>query len=391
MNTYRGKRIGMVFQDPKQAFDPIKKCGPQVCEALRVHHDMSAQMAKQQVLELFKAFNFQDVETIFNAYPHELSGGQLQRVAIAAAIIHRPALIIADEATSALDKDNEAQIITLLKNYISEYQCTLLWISHDLPVSLPMSDKIYIMDNGQIIDQGDGNTILHSLTPLTVALLNATYSRQLGAESKNIPLLSLLHISKSYGSNTVLMQFNLVIHKRERLGLAGPSGRGKSTIAKIITSIEKPDNGALLWASYDGQSTTPNAQKVQMVFQQPSQSFNPKMTMAQAMAEAIDLSRNKNIDLKYLIESVGLTESILSIFPHQLSGGQLQRLAIARALVFRPLLLILDEAVTALDSITKKQILDLLDSLYQNSEMAYLFISHDEALIDQFCDRKITL
>jgi peptide/nickel transport system ATP-binding protein len=391
MNAYRGKRIGMVFQDPKQVFDPIKKCGTQVLEALQVHNKLSTQNAKQHVLNLFKELNLEDVDTIFDAYPHELSGGQLQRIAIAAAIIHRPALIIADEATSALDKDNEIQIIELLKNYVSNHQCTLLWISHDLAISLQMSDYIYIMDKGHIIDQGDGIAIKKSTVPLTLALLNTTYIRKNSFTSQPIPLLSLEHVSKSYANTSVLKNFNLVIDKKERLGLAGPSGRGKSTIAKIISSIETPDSGNVLWNSNQSNINNHTAQKVQMVFQQPTQSFNPKMTMAQSMVEAIALSGNKIMDLKFLIESVGLSETMLSRYPHQLSGGQLQRLAIARALVFNPQLLILDEAVTALDSITKKQILELLDTLYQTSEMAYLFISHDEELIEQFCDRIITL
>jgi peptide/nickel transport system ATP-binding protein len=391
LNGFRGNKIGMVFQDPKQAFDPIKKCGDQVREALLIHIKVNKTDAKKQVLALLSELNLEDVESMYNAYPHQLSGGQLQRMAIAAAIIHKPALIIADEATSAIDTDNEVQIIDILKSYVSRYHSTLLWISHDLSLSMGMSDYIYIMDKGSIVDEGSLHVIKSSNHSLTRAMLAARYNRIEKPSLHQIELLSLASISKNYGYKLILYNFSMTIHYRQRLGVSGPSGKGKSTIAKIISNIETADTGTIIWKDSSGKIIDAANNKVQMVFQQPSNSFNPKMTMEQSMQEAISLSKSSNADLNALLHKVRLTQDILPLHPHQLSGGQLQRLAIARALLFEPLLLILDEAVTALDSITKKQILDLLDELHTASNMAYLFISHDGELIEEFCDRVIVL
>ncbi len=391
MNAYRGCKIGMVFQDPKQAFDPIKKCGPQVAEALLVHRAMDKALAKEEVLHLLKDLNLEDAESIYNAYPHQLSGGQLQRVAIAAAIIHRPALIIADEATSALDKANEAQILEILISYVNKYQSTLLWISHDLSLSMQMSAYFYIMEKGSIVDEGSTDTIRHSNNILTVDLLAASYMRSHSITSMATPLLTLTAVSKNYDRNNVLNNLSLTINHRERVGIAGPSGKGKSTLSKIISAIESQDQGKLTWTDVNGDNIDNVINKVQMVFQQPSHSFNPKMTMSQSIAEALSLSSKGIIKIDDILQKVGLDENVHSLFPHQLSGGQLQRMAIARALIFEPLLLILDESVTALDSITKKQILDLLDELHASSKMAYLFVSHDEELLARFCDRVIRL
>ncbi len=391
MNAIRGRKIAIIWQDPKQAFDPIKKCGAQVTEALLVHTKIGKEEAKKQVMELLKDLHLENPDTIYNAYPHQLSGGQLQRVAIAAAIIHKPSLIIADEASSALDKDNENQILTILKNYVEKFKSTLLWINHDLKVSMQISDYFYIMENGSIVDNGDIASIRHSKNSLTQALLTTNFQRNHFIQPSSKILFKFEGVSKRYAKNKVLDGLSLMIYHRERVGIAGPSGKGKSTIAKIIANIESPDKGSIIWTNIDGANINKAKNKVQMVFQQPGTSFNPKMTMGQSLQEALSLCDNAPIKLNTLLQRVDLSESILPLYPHQLSGGQLQRVAIARALVFEPLLLILDEAITALDSITKKQILDLLDELHATSTMAYLFISHDQELIAGFCDRVIVV
>ncbi len=407
MNHYRGTKIGMVFQDPRQAFNPQKKCGLQVQEVLQTHFAVSSDVAKTLVVNLFKRLKLDDAERIYNAYPHELSGGQLQRVAIAAAVINKPALIIADEATSALDKDNEAEITALLLDYVKSYNCALLWISHDLPHALNMSSYNYVLDNGQVVDEGIKEAILLSTNLLTKNLLAAKYKRSFFDKADTSTLLSINGVNKSYGSNRILNDFHLLINYGERVGVYGPSGKGKSTVGKIIAGIEKQDKGEIIWLDKNGSRLNTMSQKIQMVFQHPMNSFNPKMSIGKSLEEAIQLAKgktffsatmdtifdrnpSKHIAIEHL-SRVGLGEQILALYPHQLSGGELQKVAIARTLIFNPVLLILDEAVTALDSISKKQILTLLDSIQNEQTIAYLFISHDEALVDEFCEKKVKI
>lgn len=383
-----GKEIGMVFQHAALSFDPVMKCGKQMIEAVRNHENCSREEAETKVRSWLPRFQLTDVDKFMNAYPHELSGGQLQRISLAAATIHKPALLVADEATSALDRENEDAIIALINELRGELGMAVLWISHNLPLSLSLSDKIYIMEAGKIVEKADMQAfsgLRHH--PATLSLLGAVYKPIQKNKSNNRRLLTIENLSKKFAHQPVLQDFSMQVNEGQRIAITGPSGSGKSTLARIICGVESFDAGSLQWL---GQEKN---QKVQMIFQHPALSLNPKMTIAQSLAEPYQIHRLPH-DRQTLVNAmleVGLEEMHLDRYPDQLSGGQLQRVCIARSLSLKPQLLILDEAVTALDAVTRTEILTLLDKVYEQHNMAYLMITHDHELANDFCDTLIPI
>ncbi|MBK8700686.1 MAG: ABC transporter ATP-binding protein [Saprospiraceae bacterium] len=392
--TWRGKRIGMIFQDPLSSFDPVMTCGEQLSEAVRAHKRVGRTETKKIVLNFLADLHLEDAERMYHSYPHQLSGGQLQRLSIAAAMIHRPALLIADEATSALDPKNERDIINLVHRFQDNYGTTVLWISHDLETAAPISDQIIVMEAGRIVENNNPESILKSPQhPTTRALITSKYIRvQTNNHKKNTILLTLSSISKRHRKHAVLENLDLHIHHGERLALVGPSGSGKSTLARLITGQDQADLGLLQWTNEKNEPLSSGPKRVQMIFQHPAASLNPKRTIRQSLKEPFDIH---HLDfspekLDKILRDVGLHSDILDRYPSQLSGGQLQRVSLARSLVLLPDLLILDEAVSALDKVTQKQIMDLLDQVHETYGMAFLFITHDEALAEAFADRVIT-
>lgn len=385
-----GKDIAMVFQQPAQSFDPVMRLGNQLVEAWHQHRQGSTALARTHIREWLNHFNLGDLDRILKAYPHQLSGGQLQRLSLAAATLHSPKLLIADEATSALDAANEKDIIDLIQEMRKTTGMAVLWISHDLPSALPISDHIYVMDQGRITASAPAAQFQNQATDsASQELLSAVYHPSWKQSDQTMALLRLNNITKKFEDKTIFENFNMKLSRGQRLAIAGPSGCGKSTLARIIAGVEDVQGGEVVWQDQSIKASS----RVQLIFQHPALSLNPKMTIAQSLSDPFRIHKqpfNRSILTEKLSE-VQLTEEMLDRYPHQLSGGQLQRVCIARSLVLLPQLLILDEAVTALDAVNKVQILYLLDQMHHKYNMAMLMITHDQQLAHLFCDEVITL
>ncbi len=408
LRKLRGKEIAYVFQEPMTALNPLMTCGSQVEESLKIRN-------KAAVLKLFQQVRLPDPERIFDAYPHQISGGQRQRVMIAMAIAGDPKLLIADEPTTALDASVQAEVLNLIVDLCKERGMSLLFISHDLHVIQSVTQKVTVMKKGEIMEQGITKDIfLNPSSAYTRQLLSVKPSIALkgkylgGAEdwpkSDQIDgnMLSINHLRKSYDTGKkakpVINDISFSVQKGEALGIIGESGCGKSTLAKILVRLEASNQGDIV---LEGQSIYElgrnYSRKVQMVFQDPFSSLNPKKTIDSILIEPMQVHqigknkaerKNKAIQL---LQEVGLTEDALTKFPHQFSGGQRQRICIARALSLEPELIICDESVSALDPTIQAQILNLLKELQIRKNLTYLFISHDLNVVTYFCDRVIVM
>lgn len=368
----RRNEISYIFQDPYSSFNPVKTIQSHVEEVLKLCKNKSSISDFENYL---LKLNLNDFNRILKSYPHQLSGGQLQRVAVALSLINKPKLILADEITSALDKENERQIVKVLGEYKNENQSSIVLITHNQNLAFEISDKVFSIKNGVLnqVDKQQNDERYQSKK------FDRTYIK---------PLVELNNITKKYKSNTVLKDFNLIINENEIIGLAGQSGIGKSTIAKLLCNVIEPDTGNIKWHSHDFISN-----HVQIIFQHPFSSVNPGLTIREILSEPYNI-KNVKVDsdiLTKLLNEVGLENDFLDRKPQQLSGGQLQRVCIARAITFKPKLLILDEAFASLDDENKMIILQLLLNIHHEYSMTLLVISHDEELLEEICDRVISL
>ena len=410
----RGNDIGMVFQEPMTALNPVKTIGDQVAETVRIHTRTSKPEAYARAAETLTRVGLPQSQFPLTRFPHELSGGQRQRVVIAMAIALRPRLLIADEPTTALDVTTQAQILDLLTKLAREDGMGLMMITHDLAVVADMADRIIVMRNGEIVEQGATNTLLDNMQhPYTRMLFAASSHRvTLPLAPAKTPLLQVKGVSRDYrtprktlfgtpGRFRAVNDVSFDLARGERLGLVGESGCGKSTLTRALLGLEAVQEGSI---TLNGAPVFTGAKPdlavrrhMQVVFQDPFGSFNPRHRVDRQITEPFHLlddpptgtARQNAIDQALI--AVGLTPADAGKYIHEFSGGQRQRIAIARALIIRPDLIVFDEAVSALDVSVRAQILDLLADLCAAYTLSYLFISHDLSVVRTITDRVLVM
>jgi peptide/nickel transport system ATP-binding protein len=410
----RGNEIGMVFQEPMTALNPVLPIGTQVAETIRIHQSVPKAEALRRAAAMLERVGLPPDRFPLNRYPHQLSGGQRQRVVIAMAIALRPKLLIADEPTTALDVTTQAHILTLLQGLAQEFGMGLLMISHDLAVVADVADRIVVMQQGRVVESGPTMAVLRDQThPYTRALFAASsHQVNLPAPPVPAPLLRVQNVSRSYAQprrslfgpraqTLAVRDVSFTLNHGERLGLVGESGCGKSTLTRAILGLEPVQagaitlNGAPVWTDRHANLTV--RRQMQVVFQDPYSSFNPRHRVDRLITEPFHLldappqGAERWAKIASALADVGLHPSDAHKYIHQFSGGQRQRIAIARALINDPALIVFDEAVSALDVSVRAQVLDLLADLCRKRPLAYLFISHDLAVVRSITDRVLVM
>ena len=413
MCAVRGRDIGMVFQEPMSALNPVQPIGMQVAETVRIHTGASRSEALDAARQTLDRVGLGDVA--LQRYPHSLSGGQRQRVAIAIAIALRPKVLIADEPTTALDVSAQAQVLEVLQTLVREDGMALMLITHDLAVLAQMADRMAVMRAGRIVESGEAVPVLSTPShAYTRSLLANTIHRaraKAPACPKRAPVLEARHVSRDYAMGqgaggrarerlSAVKDVSFTMYAGETLGLAGESGCGKSTLLRTLLALEAPQQGEVLLQGErfaPGACTRAQRRRIQMVFQDPYGSFDPRQRVETLVAEPLVLSparlsaRQRREAVERMLARVGLDPEDADKYPHQFSGGQRQRLAIARALICRPAVVALDEAVSALDVTVRMQILDLLADLSREFSVAFLFVSHDLGVVRAICDRVLVM
>lgn len=393
-----GRDIAMVLQDSLSCLNPAVKIGRQITETIRAHKKCTRQEAKERAEELLEMAGIRDPKLRMRQYPFELSGGMRQRTAIAIALACEPKLIIADEPTTALDAAVQAQILRLLKRIVKDTDTSLLVVSHDMGVIAALCGRVFVMQSGRIIEQGAAEEIFYSpQQEYTKKLLRDTRgNRYLPAGSRDGEiLLRLEHVTKVFGTKDGIRDISFDIRRGEVYALAGESGSGKTTLARILTGLLKPDSGVICYKGEKVEAAVSARAcrgKIQMVFQDPYGSLNPCLTAGQALSEALKAhgemtSGERRKKAEEMLSLVGLSSEDADRYPEEFSGGERQRIGIARALISEPQLLICDEALSALDTATRSQILKLILSIQRKKGIACLFISHDLPLIRKISSR----
>jgi peptide/nickel transport system ATP-binding protein len=408
LRDLRGTRMAMIFQEPMTALNPVLTIGDQVDEVLRIHTQLGPRERKAKVIEIMASIRLPDPERLYDVYPHQISGGQRQRIMIAAALVLDPALLIADEPTTALDVTTQAQILALIKDLQRRRGTGVLFITHDFGVVAEIADRVVVMQNGRVVEQGAREEVLRRpREPYTRMLIEAVPSLD---PKPRQPLtgpvaVETVGLTKTYGggglfkkARTVRAAENVSLHVRrgETLGIVGESGSGKTTVARCIARLIEPSTGAIRLKDADiadlpERRLRPYRRRIQVVFQDPYRSLNPRRTVGASIIEGpmnFGLAEKDALDrARSLLRLVGLSPDALERYPHQFSGGQRQRIAIARALAMEPDVLIADEAVSALDVSVQAQVLDLIDDVKRRFDLAVLFITHDLRVAAQICDR----
>jgi len=413
MCTIRGRDIGMVFQEPATALDPLQTIGQQVAETILVHTGASRRDALVEADRALARAGLSQEHFPRDRFPHDLSGGQRQRVVIASAIALRPKLLIADEPTTALDVTTQARVIALFRSLVDEEGMGLIFITHDLALVTGLADDIAVMRSGEIVDGGATREVFRSLAH--------PYTRQLFEASSHVPVrdpalrggapvLEVTDVARDYlrpprrvfgppGAFRAVDGVSFSIGRGENVGLVGESGSGKSTLARAILGLDRVQAGSIV---IDGtaldDSDRATRRKVQAVFQDPYGSFDPRQRVDTLVTEPFHLLGNeapRGADRRQraeaALETVGLNVADVDKYIHEFSGGQRQRIAIARALIIEPKLIVLDEAVSALDVSVRAQILDLLAELSDRLSISYLFISHDLGVVRAVTDRVLVM
>ncbi len=410
MQSIRGHQISMIFQEPMTALNPVMSIVDQVAEPILIHKRESQDQAQDQALQLLERVGVEAKIGHRHRYPHELSGGQRQRVMIAQAIALKPKLLIADEPSTALDVTTQAEVLRLLSYLVQEDGMAMMLITHDLAVLAENTQNLAVMNDGKIQDHGLTKTVFTAKkNSFTQSLIKASEFKPLPKKKTAkiapppllpAPLLDVHDVVVRYpkANNPAVDHVSLAIFPEESLGLVGGSGCGKSTLARAILGLE-PLAGGTISINGDlttGQDIPPSTRAMmQIVFQDPFGSFNPRHRVGRLITEPFHLLKSPPQDQTQAIAEalldVGLDPDDQHKYIHEFSGGQRQRLAIARALMIKPNLIILDEAVSALDMVIKAQIIELLSSLQKKHGLSYLFISHDLSVIEAMTDRVLVM
>jgi peptide/nickel transport system ATP-binding protein len=413
LQSVRGREIGIVFQEPMTALNPLMRIGEQVAETVRLHQSVPPAQARRLARAALDAAGLRGSDGAPERYPYELSGGQRQRVAIAIATVLSPALLIADEPTTALDAGSQAGVLRLLAALSRERGMGLILISHDFGVISQTTERVAVMHGGRIVEQGRTREILttpqHPYTRALLAAANLDVKRPGRREGGSATVLDVREIVREYPGRRVALWVrpppvravdgvSLTVHAGETVGLVGESGSGKSTLLRIILALDRPQSGGIRLLGEDFSVAASARQRrlrrsIQVVLQDPYGSFDPLWRVEQLIAEpfyTLDAppgASERRAAIAAALEEVGLSAADARRYPQEFSGGQRQRIAIARALILKPAVIAFDEAVSALDVLVRAQILELLAALAERLELAYLFVSHDLSVVRSIADR----
>ena len=459
MRSYRGNDIAMIFQEPMTSLNPVFTCGDQVLEAIMLHQNLNKEDAKKLTIELFEKVQLPDPERIYSTYPHQISGGQKQRVMIAMAMSCEPSVLIADEPTTALDVTVQKTILLLMQKLQKEKDMGIMFITHDLGVIAELADKVVVMYKGKIVEQGNvweiftnpqhpytkgllacrpplekrysflptvgdfmkidenGNIIDNniSVAEFTKNLVvsdserqkkqKELFSKKAVLQLKNLKTYFPIKNGFFGGISSYVKAVNDVtfdVYPGETLGLVGESGCGKTTIGRTILRLEEPTEGEMIYKGKDIAKMTADElrsfrKEVQIIFQDPYSSLNPRMTIGNAIMEPMQVhnilenDEQRKEKVKELLTKVSLDPSHFYRYPHEFSGGQRQRIGIARALAVNPKFIICDESVSALDVSVQAQVLNLLNDLKEEFGLTYIFISHDLSVVKYMSDRMVVM
>ena len=413
LRRVRGARIGMIFQEPMVSLNPLHTIEKQICETLILHKKMKERDARQQALQLLQQVRIRDPERQLKSWPHQLSGGQRQRVMIAMALANEPRLLIADEPTTAVDVTTQAQILALLDEICRNLDMALLLITHDLGVVRKTADRVYVMQNGRIVESGATAQIFEAPSEqYTRTLIEAEpKARHTVTEAVGKPLLEAHQLGVWFSVRRGILRrtvdhvkavdgVSLTLHPGRTVGVVGESGSGKTTLALALLRLTK-SHGAISFKAQRIDGLRRNALKdlrrqMQIVFQDPYGSLSPRMSVGDIIAEGLaahgisDGQEQESLVVDTLGE-VGLEPDARLRYPHEFSGGQRQRIALARALILKPALIVLDEPTSALDRAVQSQIIDLLLGLQETHGLSYLFISHDLRVVRALADEIIVM
>ncbi len=428
LRALRGQAMGMVFQEPMTALNPVMSCGDQIDELLRQHTDWGAKRRGEAVLDILRRVKLPEPERMARSYPHQLSGGQRQRIVIAMAVILQPALLICDEPTTALDVTTQKEILRLIEELQEDRSsgrrqaCAVLFITHDMGVVAEIADEVLVMHQGRAVEYGTRDAVLNTpqaaYTKMLLAAVPSMTPPPARPAPQGPPLLRGHEVSKTYSARDwigrsrlthALQAASVAVHAGETVGIVGESGSGKSTLARCLIRLIDPTGGQVHWsgpgqgasgamldvAAFNEGQLLPLRSQVQVVFQDPNRSLNPRRKVGDAIIEgAINFGATRaeaTALAASLMHKVRLPAEGLQRYPSQFSGGQRQRIAIARALACRPRVLVADEAVSALDVSVQAQILSLLREIQAELGLGLLFITHDLRVAAQLCDRVIVM